>query len=171
MKLEKGRLFYITLFLCLFTLIGFGYSVYKFIENFRLNGDYFILLFSTILNLIIFSLSFFVFSKFFINSTKNIESKNYFGIVKHISYYKTFPYVITELTIQTEEEKLKKIELKSFIIDLYKDEFNVGQKVFANKNKTLISLQPIVKEEVLNLKALFKNKSFLTTVLFKVKLM
>lgn len=169
MKLEKGNLFYITLFLCPFTLIGFGYSIYKFIENFRLNGDYFILLFSTVLNLIIFSLSFSVFSKFFINSTKNIENKNYFGIIKHISHYKTFPYVITELTIQTEQEKLEKIELKSFIIDLYKDEFNVGQKVFANKDKTLISLQPIVKEEVLNIKGLFKNKSFLTTVLFKAK--
>lgn len=169
MKLEKKSLFYITLFLCLFTVIGFGYSGYKFIENFRLNGDYFILLFSTIVNLIIFILSFSIFSNLFINSTKNIENKNYLGSIKHISHYKAFPYVITELTIQIEEEKFEKIELKSFIIDLYKDEFNVGQKVFANKDKTLISLQPIVKEEVLNIKSLFKNKSFLTTVLFKAK--
>lgn len=168
MKLEKKSLFYITLFLCLFTVIGFGYSVYKFIENFRLNGDYFILLFSTIVNLIIFILSFSIFSNLFINSTKNIENKNYLGAIKHISHYKAFPYVITELTIQI-EEKLEKIELRSFIIDLYKDEFNVGQKVFANKDKTLISLQPILKEEVLNIKSLFKNKSFLTTVLFKAK--
>lgn len=167
--MSKSNILYTTFLLSIFSLLGGIYNFYVLYNNFILNGEYLIPLVSTIVSLVVFILSFSILNGLFINSVKNIDEKNLYGSILKVEVNKKFPFITTMLTINTTGNVTKKILLKSFLIDLYSKEFKKNQKVYTNKDKTLISTSIINKDQVLNICRIFNSKDFLNVILMKCR--
>lgn len=167
MNIKKNILLYILILMCCFSIYQLFMSGYYLITNIYLNGNYIIPLLSVIISFIILFFSYYTLNKLFINSTKNIKNKNLYGIIKEVKNEKNFPFIITVLDVETMTGKKETILFKSLLIDFYSKLFKKEQKIYCDEKKTLFSTYPIDPNEVLNISKLFKDKSFLNTILVK----